>query len=43
MVFHPYDENKLHEIVGDSAEHYISTLGDGFMLICRKYADNERV
>ena len=43
MVFHPYDENELHEIIVDSAEHYISTLGDGFMLVCRKYADNERV
>ena len=43
MVFHPYDENELHEIVGDSAEHYISALGDGFMLVCRKYAEDERV
>ena len=43
MVFHPYDENELHEIVGDNAEHNISAPGDGFMLICRKYAENERV
>lgn len=43
MVFHPYDENELHEIIGDGAEHYISTLGDGFMLVCRKYAEDEGV
>lgn len=43
MVFHPYDENELQDIIGNSTEHLISVLEDGFMLVCRKYADNERV
>ena len=42
MVFHPYDENELRDIVGDNVEHHISAIEDGFMLICKKYAENER-
>ena len=40
--FHPYDEEELRDVVGDNVEHHISAIEDGFMLICRKYAENER-
>ena len=37
MVFHPYSESELQDIVGDNVEYHISTLEDGFMLVCRKH------
>ena len=36
MVFHPYDQNELQDIVGNKAEYYIEESDDGLMLICRR-------
>ena len=35
MVFHPYDEIELKDIIGNNIEHHVVGLDDGIMLVCR--------